>query len=195
MANPQVQTPQNQQEIQLADIHIPAKPSAWPPAYGWWILLALLVALITVISLKVTRYRKLKKQQKLTLQMLHVLEKKLQQNAGTEVLAEINILLRRLALMHYPRKKIASLTGKEWLAFLDKSLDSSGKAKDFSQGAGRILGDAPYLAKLPDNADIKGLSKVVKKWVKNISVKELAHHSANYSSKRSVKPSSKRTKA
>jgi len=179
MANFQPQssphTPQSsapQQEIQLADIHIPATPSAWPPAYGWWIVAALLLALITLITIKIIRYRKLKKQQKLTLQVLETLERNLQSGGSTAALAEINILLKRLALMHYPRQKIASLTGKKWLNFLDDSLDSTGKSKDFSHGAGRILADAPYLATMPDQADIKGLKKVVKRWVKNISSKE-----------------------
>ncbi len=166
-----VQQPQikaAEQTLELADIHIPAKPSAWPPALGWWILLALLITLLTVLVIKFIRYKKLKKQQQRILQALAKLEGKLRKDRNTVALAEINILLRRLALMRYPRKQIASLTGKNWIDFLD----NSGNTQDFSKGAGRVLADVPYLAQMPEKIDIKELSRVVKKWVKHISAKE-----------------------
>ncbi len=169
---PQQQEPQ--QELGLADIHMPITPSAWPPAPGWWILLALIVTLITLAVVKLLRYKKLKTQQQRTLQVLTLLEDKLlngDDEKKTEALSEINILLRRLALMHFPRKNIASLTGENWLLFLDKS----GNTQDFSQRAGRILADAPYLAKMPDSANLKGLTQAVKKWVKQIYLKSINH--------------------
>lgn len=160
------------QELELADIHMPATPSVWPPALGWWVLLALIVALITLAVVKLLRYKKLKTQQQRTLQALTLLETKLLQGdeeKKTEALSEINILLRRLALMHFPRKKLASLTGENWLQFLDKS----GNTQDFSQGAGRILADVPYLARMPDSANLKGLTQVVKQWVKQVSLQSI----------------------
>jgi hypothetical protein len=175
--HPQQQRPQQQhqkQELELADIHMPTTPSAWPPAPGWWVLLALIVALITLAVVKFLRYKKLKTQQQRTLQALTLLEDNLlngDEEKKTEALSEINILLRRLALMHFPRKNIASLTGKNWLQFLDKS----GNTKDFSQGAGRILADVPYLARMPDSANLLGLTQVIKKWVKQISLKSINH--------------------
>ncbi len=158
------------QELQLADIHLAAKPSAWPPAPGWWILFFLLVGLLTFTGMKLIHYLRLKNHQKRILQALGQLEKKLIKDQSPETIADINILLRRLALAHFPRKNIASLTGHDWLNFLDKS----GNTKDFSQGAGKLLADAPYLANIPQSADIKGLSSVVKKWVKRISAKQQA---------------------
>lgn len=157
-----------QQELQLADIHLAAKPSAWPPAPGWWILFFLLLGLISFSIIKFVQFRRAKKHQKQILKALEQLEKKLQKDQSTEAISDINILLRRLALAHYPRKTIASLTGQDWLKFLDQS----GNTKDFSQGAGKLLADAPYLASIPKSADVKGLSSVVKKWVKQISGKQ-----------------------
>ena len=158
------------QELQLADIHLAATPSAWPPAPGWWILLFLLLGLITFTVIKFIRYLRFKKHQTRILQALGQLEKTLNKDQSPEAIADVNILLRRLALAHYPRKKIASLTGQDWLKFLDKS----GSTNDFSQGAGKLLADAPYLVNIPPSADIKGLSLVVKKWVKQISGKKQA---------------------
>ena len=157
-----------QQELQLADIHLAAKPSAWPPAPGWWILSFLLLGLISFSIIKFTQFIRAKKYQKRILKALGQLEKKLQKDQSTEAISDINILLRRLALAHYPRKKIASLTGQDWLKFLDES----GNTKDFTQGAGKLLADAPYLASIPKSADIKGLSFVVKKWVNKNATKQ-----------------------
>ena len=171
---PSLQQPQQppqqaaQQELQLADIHLPQEPAAWPPAWGWWVLLALMVALGSLLVLKYRHYQKRKQQRQQVLQALDKLSQRLQNERNTAALGELNILLRRLALMHFPRQKVASLTGQQWLAFLDKS----GNSRDFTQGAGRILADVPYLAEVPESADINALIKVVKKWVKQMASKD-----------------------
>lgn len=161
-------TPANQaQTVELADIHLPGKPAFWPPAPGWWILSFVVLALVTWSVLKFRRYQKLKKHRQHIMQALQSLERQLQEGRSNEAVAEMNMMLRRLALMHYPHKQIASLTGKQWLEFLD----TSGRTTDFSQGAGRILADAPYLPQMPESFDIKGLNKAVKNWVKQIAIK------------------------
>ena len=165
--------PNQQQTLELADIHLPASPSAWPPAPGWWITSVLIVALLAMAILKFLRFRALKRQQQYTLQALTSLEEELLKAKSTKALAEMNILLRRLALTYFPRKKIASLTGAEWLKFLDES----GHTTNFSKGAGQILADVPYLKHIPDSADLNGLSEAVKKWVKHIAGKP---NKANY---------------
>jgi hypothetical protein len=47
----QTQVPQTQQTLAIADIHLPAEVGLWPPAIGWWLLLALLIALFTAVCL------------------------------------------------------------------------------------------------------------------------------------------------
>lgn len=162
-----LQGQQGQEKIQLIDIHLPANPSAWPPAPGWWIIFALILSLLIFSLLKLIRYRRLKIRQKNILLALTGLEEKLKREQTTEALSEVNILLRRLALMHYPRQTIASLTGKNWLRFLDKS----GDTKAFTQGAGRLLADVPYSLQMPDSVDLNGLTNAVTQWVKLISMK------------------------
>jgi hypothetical protein len=49
-------------------------------------------------------------------------------------------LLKRVALAAYPRDRVASLTGPDWLAFLDET----GGTTQFSAGSGRPIGDAAY---------------------------------------------------
>jgi hypothetical protein len=156
------------QTLQLEDIHIPVDPPMWPPAPGWWLVLVLLLVAGAFIPARGYRYRKIRRQRQHILDALKNLQTDLLQQGDNKALANINRLLRRLALMFYQREQVASLTGKNWLAFLDKS----GETEDFTQGAGQLLADAPYRPSLTGSDDIKELSKVVEQWVGKI-VKEI----------------------
>lgn len=159
-------TPQHAaQTLQLEDIHFPASPSFWPPAPGWWIAFALLLALIVFIGRRTVRYRRIRRQRQYILNALQVLQQDLAQQPDPEAIANINQLLRRLALMRYPREQVASLTGDEWLKFLDRSGDTDA----FSQGAGQLLSDSPYRKRLPDSVDIDGFSQAIEHWVNHIT--------------------------
>ena len=39
------------QELVLRDVHVPAAPSLWPPAPGWWLVAAAVLAIIAIIWL------------------------------------------------------------------------------------------------------------------------------------------------
>jgi hypothetical protein len=164
-AAPVAPAQQAQQTLQLEDIHLPASPTLWPPAPGWWIAFALLLAVIGFSGVRAYRYRKIRRQRQHILNALKVLQQDLAQQADPEAFVSINQLLRRLALMFYPREQVASLTGRDWLEFLDRS----GNTHDFTQGMGRLLGDAPYQNQLPENIDIAGFSAVVERWVKQMT--------------------------
>ena len=126
--------------LQLQDIHLPESASFWPLAPGWWILFALIVAITTWITFKALKRAKKKKYQRKILAKFKTLENKLKENPNNATIAQINTLLRQVAITYYPRSKVASLTGDDWLHFLDVT----GDTHDFSHGAGRILIEAPY---------------------------------------------------
>jgi len=153
-------TPAAQPALQLRDIHLPAEPGFWPPAPGWWILAALLFVLLARAAWVATQRYRLRRQRQRILAMLDALEK----DTGTtpEKIAQVSILLRRLALMHYPRQRVAALTGNDWLGFLDES----GGGGRFSHGPGRVLASAPYQPALPDDLDTRALGELVRDWVK-----------------------------
>lgn len=62
-----------------------------------------------------------------------------QGQTSTTILAELSILLRRVAISRYGRQQVAALHGEDWLAFLDRT----GRTEAFTQ-QGRALLDAPY---------------------------------------------------
>lgn len=150
----------NPEELPLRDIHFPDAVSWWPPAIGWWLLLILIPLLLFAcyrLFKRITRKTavKMAKKQLLTL--------KQNQNLGTrQKLDEISALIRRVAISINPRSECASLTGKAWLEYLDKSLNE----KLFSKGIGQILVSAKYQKNLPDNFNLDELITLTERWLK-----------------------------
>jgi hypothetical protein len=150
-----------QPALQLRDIHLPPAPSFWPPAPGWWIVAAVLLALLAWAGLVVWRRRLLHRQRQGVMEVLARLESGLASERSPERLAYISVLLRRLALMRFPRARVAALTGMAWLRFLDESGGHGG----FADGPGRVLGSGPYQRALPPDFDVEGLVALVRVWV------------------------------
>jgi hypothetical protein len=125
----------------LHDVVAPLPVPWWPPAPGWyWVLgtlmLLLVVALVRgLLSWQRNRYRRealaeWRRQETL-------LRDPSQRTVALAGLAE---LIKRTALSAFPREQVASLTGPDWLAFLDRT----GSTKDFTAGPGEILEKAAY---------------------------------------------------
>ena len=108
----------------LRDIVVPPEVALWPPAPGWWILLAGGIAIATIFAgMIIARYRH-NAYRRAALAALDTAE------AG-----DISTILKRAALAAWPRAEVASLTGADWLAFLDRTARSD----VFSRGVGRDL--------------------------------------------------------
>ena len=125
---------------QLRDIHLPAEPSMWPLAIGWWIVLVLLIVIVVLLFIKIRQYKKFKRYQTELLKQFEYLEASFRKKPCNQSIAKINTLLRQVAVNTYPREDTASLTGNDWLTFLDKS----GNTNKFTQGEGKVLIEAPY---------------------------------------------------
>ncbi|MGK0271279.1 MAG: hypothetical protein ACI88H_001937 [Cocleimonas sp.] len=152
---------------QLKDIHLPDTPDIWPLALGWWLLLLLTLGLVVWIFLKAKKQLNIKKHKRMLFDELAQLEKKLKDSPNKNHVAEANILLRRLALVYYPTKKVASLTGSDWLTFLDET----GNTRNFTRGAGRILIDAPYRSGQLENYNGDEFIPLIRNWVTKTSHK------------------------
>ena len=153
--------PGTQAALQLRDIHLPGAPSFWPPAPGWWLLAAVTIALLVWVSMVALRRYRIHRRRKAVLVALVNMEERFASDRSPERLASISLLLRRLALLCYPREQVAALSGKAWLHFLD---DSGGDGR-FTNGPGRVLASGPYQRSLPAELDIAGLVALVREWV------------------------------
>ena len=140
---------------ELRDIHVPAPPSWWPPAPGWWLLAALALAGLAAFAL----YYRSGRHRRAALRVTAKVRAALEQGAEpVECLQRVSTTLRRFAMTTADQQSVASLRavggiterpdsdevagliGQRWLRYLD----SRWQRDEFSGGAGRLLLAAPY---------------------------------------------------
>ena len=128
---------------ELKDIHLPEAVSWWPPAMGWWLLLALGLSLFIVCIWWWQRRRKSNAYRRQALQELSkIYSHWLQNNDSYYFIHNVQLLLRRSALAAYPAQDIPALNGDRWAAWLQSSLPTSSAGADFT-----ALGSGLYKAK------------------------------------------------
>ncbi len=156
-------------QLPLKDIHLPQALSWWPPAPGWWILVGLiLVSLFTAYWWHRRRERMKFSAISMARQELDSLQTQYASHQDPrQFVADLSILLRRLSISAFPRTETASLTGEEWLHFLDGPLQDT----PFTKGAGRILIDAPYRPELKDT-ELSPLIDVCRRWIELLADKK-----------------------
>lgn len=131
--------------LPLKDYHLPSPVSWWPPAIGWWILL-LLAAVIVVLLYLLYRHHRRQVWKRDASKALKEIQDKYQQDQDNHALAEqVSIFLRRVCLTRFSGNNGTSLTGSEWLLFLDSC---PGKNKSplpfFNSPIGEQLLEAAY---------------------------------------------------
>jgi hypothetical protein len=153
----------------LRDWHLPGPVAWWPPAPGWWLVAGLI---LVALGLGWGLWRRRQRRGAAVRAALNKLaDLRLQLAADGDrrrFAAGVSNLLRRLALIRYPRERVAGLTGAAWLGFLD----DTGGGGGFSQGPGLVLGDLHYRA--PGGAgdaagsglDAVALADLAARWVR-----------------------------
>jgi len=147
--------------LQLRDIHLPGPADFWPPAPGWWIAAIVALGLLAWIGVIAWRHLTRRRQRMHILGLLEQLERSSTDMHTPEFLAQLSRLIRRVALMRFPGQKVAPLTGRDWLRFLD---ESGGNGR-FCNGPGRVLAEGPYVRALPGTVDTRGLTSLVRDWI------------------------------
>ncbi len=155
------------QTLQLEAIHLPPQPGFWPPAPGWWLTAALLLVLSGLATRQWWRWRRQRRERARIEATLQRLARELREDPQHAVI-DINVFLRKMALTHFPDADVASLTGDDWLAFLDRS----GETTDFTHGPGRVLAEGPYRARLPAPFDGDALLEAVRRWTQRVTATE-----------------------
>ncbi|GGW74514.1 DUF4381 domain-containing protein [Alteromonas halophila] len=101
----------------LAGIHAPADVSAWPLAWGWWVLIAITTLFLGYLIVKLYRqYQFNRARRQALVQVMQI--------TATEPdwPSRLNTLLKRTALTYFDTRSVASLYGPQWLAFLTATL-------------------------------------------------------------------------
>jgi|SRR5690554_2746671 len=145
---------------QLNDIHSPDPVSWWPLAPGWWVLLALCLALLGgafVWFIKRHKRRRYLKQAQDQLQELLRAEL-----SAADFIEAINSTLKRVVLQHSADLRVGTLSGQAWLEYLDQALPH--KRALFAGGAGQALGEIAYQPN--PEVDRQALVALTIRWVR-----------------------------
>lgn len=130
----------------LRDIHLPKPISIWPLAPGWYLLLTLILLILVAVAIVIYRHQRKTRGKKLALQQLASLRDLAKRAQTSHAIAQLSILLRRLALSVSSRQEVASLHDDAWLQFLDETGETDG----FTSGPGKVLITAPYQRQTPE---------------------------------------------
>ena len=139
---------------EIKDIHIPDAVSVFPLAYGWWVIIAFIIALFFLIKIVLFIIKTSKKHYALKeLKSIDV-------SNGIDAVINISNLLRRICIGKYP--EASSLYGKDWVEFLTK------KNIPISKDAASLLIYAPFMDKNTKKYKIKTIEEIkdfCKKWI------------------------------
>ncbi|NNC66274.1 MAG: DUF4381 domain-containing protein [Gammaproteobacteria bacterium] len=127
-------------QLPLRDIHLPEAVAWWPPAFGWWILAALVVVIGIVLGVRAWLQRRHRAARRALKDILSALEGGAE---PAECVSDASIVLRRFAMTINGRSAdVAGLAGEAWLEYLaEKTRDP-----EFATGSAQLLLDAPYRA-------------------------------------------------
>lgn len=113
------QTPAENPLDQLRDIHLPDQIDQFPYAPGWWILLALFLITLGYYLFLVYRKQKALRLLKPAKAEISKLKNLPDNRLNAHSIAQLSALLKRVCLIYFPRKTVASLNGHRWLNFLN----------------------------------------------------------------------------
>jgi hypothetical protein len=149
--------------LPLRDIHLPEPLAWWPPAPGWWIAAAVMLAAVAIGLVMRHRQRHRRAALAALEQVVAALE---QGDEPVHCLQRASSVLRRYAMTvgrAATSPTIAGLTGERWLEYLD----SRWERHAFATGAGRALTEAPY--RRPEQVEREQaleLSRLCANWVR-----------------------------
>lgn len=144
----------------LKDIHLPEPVSWWPLAPGWYILAIALALLLVLSGWKLYQWWRWQKPKRMALKMLAEYQQQAKDEKNTALLcARVSELLRRVALVYFPREQVAGLSGDAWLEFLNQT----SKKISFSP-VRELLLEAPFANNQPQR--LTPLFNRSKEWIK-----------------------------
>jgi hypothetical protein len=144
----------------LKDIRTPASIESWPPAYGWWLLVLLVVvglSLLTIWLLKAQKIRLAKRQALKALQQIDA--------SNLDCVPQLNQLLKRVALNYFPNQNVQLMHGAQWTDFLVKTLPRK-KAKQVTETF-ELMQQILYQPNTSENTEFPRYSKSVETWIKH----------------------------
>lgn len=156
-----------QAELPLRDIHAAPAPPWWPPAWGWWVLAALLVVAAIWGVLWLRRFLARRRYRRhLLAEVDHIFAQWQADQNDQRAVAAISALLRRLLIHAGGRRELAGAVGAEWV----EVLQSVAGDDETQRGVAAALASAPYrrdtdTGSMPSVGDFADLAR---RWVAEV---------------------------
>ena len=157
---------------QLADIHLPAEIGYWPPAPGWWLLLALLLAALIWLGIRLLKQWQRQRRYNFALVELDKCYQRYNSAAPTDdeqqsaaklnLINGVNAVLRRVALKHFPNDQVASLGGEQWVRFIRASSTST----LLDEQIATVLAQGRFARRC--DVDTEQLHAMAQQWIKGL---------------------------
>lgn len=150
-------------QLPLRDIHLPDAVAWWPPAPGWWLLLAAALAASGWAGWRHYRLRRHRAALRAIARISAALD---DGGEPVECLQSLSAVVRRFAMtLAGPAglRTVPGLVGRRWLEYLDKRWEGDA----FRHGAGRMLLDAPYAPEASVSREqARELASVCADWIR-----------------------------
>lgn len=137
----------------------------WPLAFGWWIILAVSILLLGIaIVFTYRRFKYNRSWQAQARKRLKNLQKELPNGDFKQIMQRLSVEMRKIAMQKTKREECASLTGKQWLAWLEQHDPKGYKWR----ANGKLLTDVQYMrnSEIADATPINELIDAALQWVK-----------------------------
>ena len=123
----------------LRDIYLPVEPHWWPPAPGWWITAALILAMLWWCGRRFWAYRAATRPIRAAQRMIDSLiaEEATATSNDATLANQCNEVLKRLLVVALGMRTLTNQSGETWL----RTLDQLSMTTSFTQGAGSALGE------------------------------------------------------
>jgi hypothetical protein len=143
---------------QLSPLREPAAITAWPPAPGWWLLLACSLAAVGLLAVMLWRRHQANAYRRQALRQIEQLHSSWHGNLDQQAfIIELNGLLKAAALQVFPAEQVAPLHGRQWLEFLSRSAPGLKQLPD-------AYASAPYSTRVA--IDIEEITRYATRWVR-----------------------------
>ena len=157
---------------QLKDIHTPDAIGLWPPAIGWYLVAAFLIAALVLAGVILWRRWQQNAYRRAALRECDDIEREITAGSDSRAAAiRIATLLKRTALSVFRRAEVASLSGDAWILFLE----SKASEASFSIASSQLLIEASFRQSPPDNQrDVVQLLDEARRWIRKHQRPDLA---------------------
>jgi hypothetical protein len=150
----------------LHDIIVPTPVPWWPPAPGWyWVMAFAFIVLLALLFAGFIRWQRNRYRREALAEVARQEAALGNPELRASALLAFSELLKRTALTVFPREQVATLTGPKWFEFLDLTA----KGANFRDALGALLEKAIYDPRTADTLDLQKLHSLVeaiRHWIK-----------------------------